>query len=94
MNYTVNDIKKQMSTHPIWVVKFLKKSGAERVMYASRDWRFLEENADELSYKTPVNKATWDAESRDMIRVWDCSEEGWRTIPAGERLLSLERLVD
>lgn len=94
MNITVDDIKKQMSTHPIWVVKFLKKSGAERVMHASRDWRFLEENAGELDYKTPTNNATWDAESNGMVRVWDCDELDWRTIPAGERLLSLERLAD
>lgn len=94
MNHTVNDIKKQMSTHPIWVVKFKKKSGAERVMHASRDWRFLEENALELDYETPANSATWDADAHNMVRVWDCDELGWRTIPAGERLLSLERLAD
>lgn len=94
MNITVKDIKEKMATHPIWIVKFIKKDGFARKMHASRDWKFLEECGDEMDYKKPENPPNWDEEELKMVRVWDCDELGWRTIPAGERLISLEPLTE
>lgn len=86
---TVDEIKNVMDTAPLWTVRFLKKNGMERRMIATRDWTFLKENADEMQWVAPVNKANYDADLLGLVRVWDCDELGWRTIPAGERLLEL-----
>lgn len=90
--YTVDEIKDSMARHPLWAIEFKKKDGSLRKMIATRDWKFLEENADELDYKKPTHPANYDCEARDMVRVWDCNELGWRTIPADERLLKFERV--
>ena len=90
--YTVDEIKDSMSHHSLWDIEFKKKDGTLRKMIATRDWKFLEENADELDYKKPTNPANYDCEARNMVRVWDCDELSWKTIPAGERLLKFERI--
>lgn len=86
---TVDEIKKVMDTAPLWTVRFLKKNGMERRMIASRDWAFLNENAGEMQWVAPTNEANYNADEKGLVRVWDCDELDWRTIPAGERLLEL-----
>lgn len=78
-----------MKKHPLWSVRFIKKNGTERKMIATRDWQFLENNKHEMGWVTPTNEANYDAAARGLVRVWDCNELGWRTIPEGERLLEL-----
>ena len=89
---SVADVKFVMDNHPLWDVEFLKKDGTVRKMIATRDWKFLEENAGEMQYTKPTHPASYDCEAAGMIRVWDCNELGWRTIPTGERLLRLDRI--
>lgn len=89
---TVEEIKSSMSRHPLWDVEFTKKDGSHRKMIATRDWKFLENNAAEMGYKKPEGEANYDCEALNMVRVWDCNELGWRTIPAGERLLKFEQI--
>lgn len=89
---TVADIKFAMANHSLWDVEFLKKDGTVRKMIATRDWKFLEENADEMQYTKPTHPANYDCEACDMVRVWDCNKLGWRTIPTGECLLKFERV--
>ena len=89
---SVADVKFTMANHPLWDIEFLKKDGTTRKMIATRDWKFLEENADEMYYEKPVNPATWNAFEKGYVRVWDCNELGWRVIPTGERLLRLDRI--
>lgn len=86
---TMENVKFAMANHPLWEVEFIKKDGTIRTMIATRDWKFLEENADEMDYVKPSNPATWDASEKGYIRVWDCNELGWRVIPSGERLLKM-----
>lgn len=86
---TMENVKFAMANHPLWEVEFLKKDGTTRTMIATRDWKFLEENADEMDYVKPSNSATWDASEKGYTRVWDCNELGWRVIPSGERLLKM-----
>lgn len=85
----VIEIKEVMKKHPLWQVRFIKQNGTERKMIAARDWQFLRENAGEMEWVAPVSPATYDAAAKGLVRVWDCNELGWRTIPAGERLLEL-----
>ncbi len=89
---TVADVKFAMANHPLWDVEFLKKDGTVRRMIATRDWKFLEENADEMDYEKPTQAATWNAFKSGYVRVWDCNELGWRVIPTGERLMRLDRI--
>ena len=55
---SVADIKFAMKSHPLWEVEFIKKDGSTRRMIATRDWKFLEENAGEMDYVKPSNPAT------------------------------------
>jgi hypothetical protein len=89
---SVTDVKFAMANHPLWDVEFLKKDGSVRKMIATRDWKFLEENADEMQYTKPTHPANYDCEAAGMIRVWDCNELDWRTIPTGDRLMRLDRI--
>lgn len=89
MTNTVEDIKTLMKSQPLWDIEFQKKNGEIRKMIATRDWKFLEENADEMQYEKPTQNATYDADTRGLVRVWDCNELGWRCIPAGERLIKM-----
>ena len=89
---TVTDVKFAMANHPLWDVEFLKKDGTVRRMIATRDWKFLEENAGEMDYEKPTQAATWNAFKSGYVRVWDCNELGWRVIPTGERLMRLDRI--
>ena len=89
---TMENVKFVMAHHPLWEVEFIKKDGSTRTMIATRDWKFLEENADEMDYTKPSNPATWDASEKEYVRVWDCNELGWRVIPTGERLVRLEQI--
>lgn len=86
---TVEDIKTLMKSKPLWDITFLKKNGEVRKMIATRDWKFLEENAGELGYERPTQAATYDAAALGYVRVWDCNELGWRCIPVGERLITV-----
>lgn len=89
---TVEDIKEAMKRHSLWEVRFTKKNGEERRMIATRDWTFLKENAEEMQWKEPVGKGSYCATAKGLVRVWDCDELDWRTIPAGERLLQLDAI--
>lgn len=89
---TVADVKFAMANHPLWDVEFLKKDGTVRRMIATRDWKFLEENAGEMDYEKPTKAATWNAFKSGYVRVWDCNELGWRVIPTGARLMRLDRI--
>lgn len=89
MTNTVEDVKTLMKSQPLWAVEFRKKNGEIRQMIATRDWKFLQENAGEMEYETPAHQATWDANARGYVRVWDCNELGWRCIPVGERLIKM-----
>lgn len=89
---TVADVKFAMANHPLWDVEFLKKDGTVRRMIATRDWKFLEENAGEMDYEKPTQAPTWNAFKSGYVRVWDCNELGWRVIPTGERLMRLDRI--
>jgi len=89
---SVADIKFVMKNHPLWEIEFIKKNGSTRRMIATRDWKFLEENASEMNYVKPSNPATWNAFEKGYVRVWDCNELDWRVIPAGERLMRLDRI--
>lgn len=90
MTNTVEDLKTLMKSKPLWDITFLKKNGEVRKMIATRDWKFLEENAEELEYERPTQTATYDAAALGYVRVWDCNELGWRCVPIGERLLKIE----
>lgn len=89
---TVADVKFAMANHPLWDVEFLKKDGTVRRMIATRDWKFLEENAGEMDYEKPAKAPTWNAFKSGYVRVWNCNELGWRVIPTGERLMRLDRI--
>lgn len=89
MTNTVNDVKLLMKSQPLWDITFQKKNGEIRKMIATRDWKFLQENAGEMKYERPSQKAIYDSDIKGLVRVWDCNELGWRCIPVGERLLKM-----
>lgn len=87
---TTTEIKELMSTKTLWNVTFTKLNGDRRRMFCSRDWAFLEEHSEDTGYSKPENESNYNAEEKGLVRVWDCYELGWRTIPTGERLISIE----
>lgn len=64
------------------VVTFAKKNGEKRVVKCAIDKEYLLANAAETEYVEPAGTASFDAEARGMVRVWDLENKGWRTITA------------
>lgn len=92
MKLTVQMLKDKMKESSIWEIVFIKKDGTERKMNASRDWNFLKENAEHLGFTVPTQEATYNADDKGLVRVWDCDNEGWRCICA-ERVIKIEPIV-
>lgn len=91
---TTTEIIEMMNTNTLWDIEFTKKDGTIRRMIASRDWKFLEEHSDEMEYVKPTGEPNYDAEALGYVRVWDCDNLGWRTVPSGERLIKIEPIKD
>lgn len=78
---TTTELKSQIG-NAVAVVTFTKKNGEKRVMKCAINKEYLLANAAETEYVEPTGTASFDAEARGMIRVWDLENKGWRTITA------------
>lgn len=78
---TTTELKNQIGTAAA-VVTFTKKNGEKRVMKCAINKEYLLTNVAETEYVEPTGTASFDAEARGMVRVWDLENKGWRTITA------------
>ena len=78
---TTTELKNQIGKAAA-VVTFTKKNGEKRVMKCAINKDYLLANVAETEYAVPTGSATYDAEARGMVRVWDLERKGWRTINA------------
>lgn len=78
---TTTELKSQIGAAAA-VVTFTKKNGEKRVMKCAINKEYLLANVSETEYVEPTNTASFDAETRGMVRVWDLENKAWRTITA------------
>lgn len=75
--WTKEQIKKGLEVQALNIT-FIKKDGTERTMLCTRDFKTINENAEDFEFQAPKGKGCELPEN--LIRVWSIGDTGWRIV--------------
>lgn len=86
---TVEEVKEKMGNAPCVTLTFYKMDGSVRVMRATRNFKFLADNAFVTDYERPSGQGLpYNNTLHELVTVYDLEKKGFRQVPAN-RMLSV-----